>query len=110
MKQRIFYLAGLFLAFLVFFVFQKAVFVYANRPLPLGDLLQVVRHGMGLDASTAGDLLIIPFVLVWGSVWYPGFDGVVDYVEKNAREGDLVITLGCGDIYKAAKRMIADKK
>lgn len=71
MKQRIFYLAGLFLAFLVFFVFQKAVFVYANRPLPLGDLLQVVRHGMGLDASTAGYLLIVPFVLVWGSVWYP---------------------------------------
>ncbi len=55
----------------MFFVFQKAVFVYANRPLPLGDLLQVVRHGMGLDASTAGYLLIVPFVLVWGSVWYP---------------------------------------
>ncbi len=48
--------------------------------------------------------------LIPGSVWYPGFDGVVDYVGKNAREGDLVITLGCGDIYKAAKRMIADKK
>ena len=45
--------------------------------------------------------------LIPGSVWYPGFDGVVDYVEKNAKEGDLVITLGCGDIYKAAKRMVA---
>ena len=48
--------------------------------------------------------------LIPGSVWYPGFDGVVDYVKKNAKEGDLVITLGCGDIYKAAKRMVADKK
>ena len=28
---------------------------------------------------------------------------------KNARPGDLVITLGCGDIYKAAKKMVAWK-
>ncbi len=41
-----------------------------------------------------------------GSVWFDGFDGVVDHVLKNAREGDLIITLGCGDIYKAAKIMI----
>ncbi len=44
--------------------------------------------------------------LIPGSVWFPGFDGIVDYIEKNAKKGDLVITLGCGDIYKAAKRMI----
>lgn len=39
-----------------------------------------------------------------GSVWYDTFDEVVDHVMKNARPGDLVITLGCGDIYKAAKK------
>ena len=42
-----------------------------------------------------------------GSVWYDTFDEVVDHVMKNARPGDLVITLGCGDIYKAAKKMVA---
>ena len=41
-----------------------------------------------------------------GSVWYEGFDGVVNYVTENAESGDLVITLGCGDVYKAAKMMI----
>lgn len=41
-----------------------------------------------------------------GSVWFNTFDEVADYVVKNAEEGDLVITLGCGDIYKAAKLMI----
>lgn len=41
-----------------------------------------------------------------GSVWFDGFDEVVQHVQQNAKEGDLVITLGCGDIYKAAKMMI----
>lgn len=41
-----------------------------------------------------------------GSVWYPGFDGVVGYINEHAGPHDLVITLGCGDIYKAAKMMI----
>lgn len=41
-----------------------------------------------------------------GSVWFSGFDEVADYTMKNASENDLVITLGCGDIYKAAKLML----
>ncbi len=41
-----------------------------------------------------------------GSVWFPDFEGIADYVFKNAKDGDLVITLGCGDIYKAAKLLL----
>ncbi len=41
-----------------------------------------------------------------GSVWFNTFDEVADYVVNNAQSGDLIITLGCGDIYKAAKIMI----
>lgn len=40
------------------------------------------------------------------SVWVNTFDEVADYVLQNAEAGDLVLTLGCGDIYKAAKIMI----
>ena len=37
----------------------------------------------------------------------PAFTGsYADWVKQNAREGDLVITLGCGDIYKASKMMV----
>jgi len=43
-----------------------------------------------------------------GSVWYPGFEEMADYVAANAQPGDLVITLGCGDVYKCA-RMIRDR-
>lgn len=33
------------------------------------------------------------------------FDEVIDYICENAKEGDLVITLGCGDVYKVAKKL-----
>ena len=45
-----------------------------------------------------------------GSVWFNTFEEVSDYVVKNASSGDLIITLGCGDIYKAAKMMIEKLK
>ena len=40
------------------------------------------------------------------SVWFNTFEEVADHIVKNAAENDLVITLGCGDIYKAAKIII----
>lgn len=43
-----------------------------------------------------------------GCVWFPEFEQVAEYVCDNAREGDLIITLGCGDVYKVA-RMICKK-
>ncbi|WP_368233790.1 UDP-N-acetylmuramate--L-alanine ligase [Anaerotruncus rubiinfantis] len=41
-----------------------------------------------------------------GSVWFPTFQEMADYVMGRAGEGDLVITLGCGDVYKCAKLML----
>ncbi len=35
------------------------------------------------------------------------FEEIADYVLANAQEGDLIITMGCGDIYKCAKIMSA---
>lgn len=41
-----------------------------------------------------------------GAVQFDTFDEICDYVLANAQAGDLVITLGCGDIYKAARMMV----
>ena len=41
-----------------------------------------------------------------GSVWFDSFDTIAQYLYDNLREGDLVITLGCGDVYKIAKKLI----
>ena len=43
-----------------------------------------------------------------GAVWFPEFEQVAEYVSENAESGDLIITLGCGDVYKVA-RMICNK-
>ncbi len=45
-----------------------------------------------------------------GSVWFNTFEEVCDHVLQNAKSGDIVITLGCGDIYKAAKMMVSKLK
>ncbi len=41
-----------------------------------------------------------------GCVWFPTFEEVARYVADNVQSGDLVITTGCGDVYKVADRLI----
>lgn len=41
-----------------------------------------------------------------GSVWFKTFEEVAQHVADNVESGDLVITLGCGDVYKVAKMII----
>ncbi len=43
-----------------------------------------------------------------GSVLVDSLEAAAQWVKQNAREGDLVITLGCGDVYKASKMMVAE--
>lgn len=42
-----------------------------------------------------------------GCVWFPAFEEIARYVMEHAEEGDLVVTLGCGDVYKCAYRMLS---
>ena len=51
---------------------------------------------------TSGDLQ----KLIPESIWLHTFPEICDKVLEIARPGDLVITLGCGDIYKAANMMV----
>ena len=44
------------------------------------------------------------------SVWFNTFEEIADYVLANAKKGDIIITLGCGDIYKCAKIMVQKLK
>lgn len=41
-----------------------------------------------------------------GCVSLETFPEIAQYVMANAKEGDLVITLGCGDVYKCARMML----
>jgi len=59
------------------------------------------KNEWGIQSSDLGEK--IP-----GCVWLDSFQAMADYVMENAAEGDLVITLGCGDIYKCARMMLAE--
>ena len=41
-----------------------------------------------------------------GSVWFDSFEKIADYVMAHAQPGDLILTLGGGDIYKCANRIV----
>jgi UDP-N-acetylmuramate--alanine ligase len=38
--------------------------------------------------------------------WFDSFEQVAEYVSGNSQEGDLIITLGCGDVNKVAKIIV----
>lgn len=45
-----------------------------------------------------------------GSVQLDSFEEICDYVCDKAEDGDLVVTLGCGDVYKVARMMCKKMK
>lgn len=45
-----------------------------------------------------------------GSVWFEGFEEVADYAIAHAGPGDLLLTLGGGDVYKCANLIVKKYK
>ena len=41
-----------------------------------------------------------------GSVVVDGLEGAAEWVKQNAGQGDLVVCMSCGDLYKAADLMV----
>jgi len=98
-------------------VFQP--FTYSRTKMFLNDFARVLRipdvvvmtEIMGSREKNTYNIHTSDLAaLIDGSVWFNTFRETADYVENIAEEGDLVITLGCGDIYKAAKLIINDLK
>ena len=96
----------------VWAVFQP--FTYTRTALLMDDFAQVLSIAdrvvmteiMGSrEVNTLGVYTSQLAEKIPGSVWFNTFDEVARYVVENAESGDLVLTLGCGDIYKAAKIM-----
>ena len=45
-----------------------------------------------------------------GCVWFPTFEKIAAHVVSIAEDGDLIITLGCGDVNKCAKLIVEKLK
>lgn len=98
----------------VWAVFQP--FTFSRTKLLLNDFAEALKIAdhvvmteiMGSREINTFDIYTKDLAaLIPGSVWYPDFKGVVDYTMARAQPGDLIITLGCGDIYKADRMMLA---
>ncbi|MBQ7741233.1 MAG: UDP-N-acetylmuramate--L-alanine ligase [Eubacterium sp.] len=89
-------------------------FTYSRTSLLLDDFAEVLKIAdkcviseiMGSrEVNTIGIKATDLSEKVPGSVQLDSFEEICDYVCDNVQDGDLVITLGCGDVYKVARMM-----
>ncbi|MBR3149887.1 MAG: UDP-N-acetylmuramate--L-alanine ligase [Eubacterium sp.] len=89
-------------------------FTYSRTSLLLDDFAEVlaiadrvvISEIMGSrEVNTIGIKATDLSEKIDGAVQLDTFEEICDYVCENAEEGDLVITLGCGDVYKVARMM-----
>ncbi|MGN0458173.1 MAG: UDP-N-acetylmuramate--L-alanine ligase [Eubacterium sp.] len=89
-------------------------FTYTRTSLLLDDFAEVLQIAdkcviseiMGSrEVNTIGIKATDLSERVPNSVQLDTFEEICDYVCENAQDGDLVITLGCGDVYKVARMM-----
>ncbi len=44
-----------------------------------------------------------------GSLYFPTFDELLAYLRENAQPGDLILTVGAGDIFRVGERLVSEK-
>ena len=90
------------------FTFSRTVMLMDDfaRVLNIADNVVLAQIMGSREVNTYGVHVSELSEKIDGSVYFDTFDEIADHIVKEAKEGDLVITLGCGDIYKAAKIML----
>lgn len=43
-----------------------------------------------------------------GATWLGGFENIIKYLKENAKDGDLILTMGAGQAYKIGDRLLAE--
>ncbi len=94
-------------------------FTYSRTATLLDDFARVLSHAdfvvlseiMGSREKNTYNIYAKDLAAkIHGCVWFPDFPEIADYVVKNARLGDLILTLGCGDINKCAHLIVEKLK
>ncbi|MDR2687888.1 MAG: UDP-N-acetylmuramate--L-alanine ligase [Oscillospiraceae bacterium] len=76
------------------------------KALSLADRVVLTKIMGAREVNTYGISTADLAAKIPGSVWFEEFGEAAGYGVEHARPDDLVLTLGCGDIYKAAHMMI----
>ena len=82
-------------------LFDDFVRVLKKPDVTLLAEIYAARETNELGISSADLAAKIP-----GSVVVDGLEGAANWVKQNAGEGDLVVCMSCGDLYKAADLMV----
>ncbi|MBR4921385.1 MAG: sulfatase-like hydrolase/transferase [Prevotella sp.] len=71
MKERVLYLVKFYVATVLIFLVAKVFFMlyHYDALFTVGDIFDVLRHGLSLDLSTSLYLLTVPFLLTIISLW-----------------------------------------
>ena len=75
--KRLLYLLKIYILLVLTFMAAKVAFMLFNREghdFSMGDVWDVLRHGLSLDLSTALYFLIFPFLVVIVSLWWKRTD------------------------------------
>lgn len=92
-------------------------FTYSRTSLLLDDFVRVLKMAdkcviseiMGSrEVNTIGIKATDLSSKIPGAIQIDKLSDIADYLAENCEEGDLVITLGCGDVYKVS-RMLVEK-
>ena len=90
-------------------------FTYSRTRMLMDDFARVLSHAdkvvlseiMGSrEKNTEGVYASQLAEKIPGCVWFPAFPEIADYVVQNVQPGDLVLTLGCGDVNKCAHMIV----
>lgn len=84
----------------------KLLFDDFVRVLSKADMLVMTEIMGSREVNDIGIYTADLATKIPGSVWFNTFEELCDYCLANAKSGDLILTLGCGDIYKAANMMV----
>ena len=94
-------------------------FTYSRTATLLDDFARVLSHAdfvvlseiMGSREKNTFNIYAKDLAAkIPNCVWFPDFPEIADYVVKNARPGDLILTLGCADINKCAHLIVEKLK
>ena len=84
----------------------KILFDDFVRVLPIADhvILSPIMGGRELDTRGVSSEQLAEKMP--GAIVLPDFPAITDYALSHAKPGDLIITLGCGDVNKCSKMMM----
>ncbi len=92
MKQRICYLIETYLLTVVIFIAAKVGFMLYNaaaHPVGIGDMMDVIGHGITLDLSTSIYFILLPLLLILISLWWQGWK----LIRKIILGYDVIVTV-----------------